>query len=124
MTTRQTRRENQPRTRRFAGSLGLLLALLVSSFAPLQAAPCCDPATTVEFAACGSACCEDSSVCAPRTLEAAVATTSVSQNARLALLESSIGTVVPAAAKGTLALTTCAFQASARPPLRDTPLLV
>ena len=121
MTTRQ---KDLPRTRRLAGSSGLLLALLVSSLAPGRAAACCNPATTVEAAACGSACCTDSSVCAPRTLETAAAATGVFPNARPALMDSPIRTVIPAAQMCPLTRATCPLQASARSPLRDIPLLV
>lgn len=121
MTTRQ---KDRPRTRRLAGGSGLLLALLVFSLAPVRAAACCNPATTVETTACGSACCPDSTVCAPRTLETAAAVTGVSQNARPALVESSIRTMIPAAQMCPLTRATCPLQASARPYLRDIPLLV
>lgn len=121
MTTRQ---KGRPRTRRFAGSSSLLLALLVSSLAPGQAAACCNPATTVKVAVCGSACCTDSSVCAPRTLETAAAVTGVFQNIRNALLGPSIRTVILAPEKGPLTRATCPLQTSARPSLRDIPLLV
>ena len=121
MTTRQ---KDRPRTRRFAGSSGLLLALLVSSLAPGRAAACCNPETTVEAAACGSACCTYSSVCAPRTLETAAAATGVFPNSRPALVEPPIRTVIPAAQMCPLTRATWTLQAFARPHLRDTPLLV
>lgn len=121
MTTRQ---KDRPRTRRLAGSLSLLLALLVSSLAPVPAAACCNPVTAAEVAVCGSACCTDSSVCAPRTLETAAVATGVPLSPRPALVESSIRTVIPGAGKGPLAPATGQLQASARPSLRDIPLLV
>jgi hypothetical protein len=121
MTTRQ---KDRPRTRRLAGSSGLLLALLVCSLAPGRAAACCNPATTAEAAICGSACCVDSSVCAPRTLETAAAATGISQKACPTLLESPIRMVIPAAQMRPLTRAACPLQASARPPLRDIPLLV
>lgn len=110
--------------RQLAGRLPLLLALLVSSsLAPVPAAACCNPATTVEAAACGSACCTDSRVCAVRTVETAAAATGIFESPRPALAELAACTVVPAG-KMTPAQVAFLVKASPRPPLRDLPLLV